>query len=276
MLFIILPVHGRIEKTREIVGDICRQTVSDWHLMLIDDGSTDGTADTVKTLIAASRLTIISGDGSLWWGGALQKAWKALNSHPASVNDAVLILNNDVRIAPDFLEVGLRCLEVDRARWVQAIATSSDGAPPVGGVHADLERLEFMAAAPGIPVNCLSTRGLLMSLQSFQRSGGLRPWFLPHYLSDYEFTIRAAHRGIPLVTCAEFVLEMDRQTTGVRHTANVGLANFLRMAFSNRYVENPFHFCAFVILCCPWWSIPVNLLRVWFRFFRNAYGSVRH
>lgn len=270
MLYVILPVHDRIERTRELVGDLGRQTASEWHLLLVDDGSTDGTADAMTALLARSRLTVIRGDGSLWWGGALHKAWQELKSRPAMADDMVLIINNDVRIGSDFLAAGIQCLQADRARWVQAVAISNDGTPPVAGIHADLRRLRFVPAGTGIAVNCLSTRGLLLSLRSFQNSGGFYPRLLPHYLSDYEFTIRAGRRGAHLMTCDSFVLEMDRQSTGIRIAPRTGLKSFLAVAFSRRYAENPLHFSAFVILCCPWWSVPANLLRVWIGFLRNA------
>ncbi len=275
MLYLILPVHDRAEKTRALIGDLRRQTLAEWHLLLIDDGSTDGTADTVTTLLDTSRLTLITGDGSLWWGGALQVAWEALHSRQAMEGDAVLILNNDVRIGPQFLAAGMKHLEADRSHWIQAIAISGEGIPPSAGIHADLRRLRFIPAGPGAPVNCLSTRGLLLSLRSFQESGGFRPWLLPHYWSDYEFTIRAARRGVPLATCNDFELNMDRASTGIRTAPNKSLKDFLAIAFSKRYVENPIYASIFVILCCPWVSIPVNLLRVWSGLLRNAYRAAR-
>jgi GT2 family glycosyltransferase len=280
MLFIILPVHNRIEKTRAAVADLCRQTRGDWHLLLIDDGSTDGTAAAVTALVPDGKLTIIRGDGKLWWAGALQQAWLALRREPPRPRDAVLILNDDVTIAPDFLASGLACLDEDRGRWLQAIASGDGAVEPLAGIEADLVRLRFRPALPGAPVNCLSTRGLLLDFESFRNSGGFRPRFLPHYLSDYEFTLRAHRRGIRLGTCERFWLKADLRTTGIRSTAGAGIGDFLAMAFDNRHAENPFRLSLFVLLCCPWWSIPANLLRLWYGFsgqiMRAARNSLDH
>lgn len=280
MLFIILPVHNRIEKTRAIVDDLRHQTMDDWHLLLIDDGSTDGTAAAVAALVPVVKLTIIRGNGTLWWAGALQQAWLALRDEPFRPRDAVLILNDDVTIAPNFLVSGLKCLDEDRGRWLQAIAIGDDAAEPLAGIEADLVQLCFRPAVPGAPVNCLSTRGLLLDFESFRNSGGFRPRLLPQYLSDYEFTLRAHRRGIRLGTCGRFRLKADLRTTGIRSTAGVGLGDFLSMAFHNRHAENPFRLSLFVVLCCPWWSIPANLLRLWYAFsgqiVRAARNSLDH
>src|SRR3546814_18220985 len=64
------------------------------------------------------------------------------------------------------------------------------------GTIADLIRLTFRAARPGETPNCLSTRGLMLDAAMFQASGGFRPRWLPHYLSDYEFPLRLQRTGV--------------------------------------------------------------------------------
>ncbi len=45
-------------------GDLAR-----YHTVVIDDGSTDGTADAIRR--KHPEIHIISGDGNLWWTGAI-------------------------------------------------------------------------------------------------------------------------------------------------------------------------------------------------------------
>src|SRR6185436_16669245 len=40
---VILPTFNRLEWLPASVGSICEQTFTDWELVLVDDGSTDGT-----------------------------------------------------------------------------------------------------------------------------------------------------------------------------------------------------------------------------------------
>ena len=47
-LYILLPVHNRCDITREFIDCLKAQTFQDYHLVLIDDGSTDGTEQMVR------------------------------------------------------------------------------------------------------------------------------------------------------------------------------------------------------------------------------------
>lgn len=64
------------------------------------------------------------------------------------------------------------------------------------GVYADLKKLTFRQAKTKDEINCLSTRGLFLRVKDFKKIGGFYPKLLPHYLSDYEFTIRAYKKSL--------------------------------------------------------------------------------
>ena len=72
MIYIFLPVHNRREVTLEFVAILNSQTYQNFKLLLIDDGSSDGTAAAVREQIDA---TVITGSGNCWWGGALDLAY---------------------------------------------------------------------------------------------------------------------------------------------------------------------------------------------------------
>ena len=50
-VFLLLPVHNRKEVTGEFIQCLLRQTYQSYRLVLIDDGSTDGTAEMVSQAI---------------------------------------------------------------------------------------------------------------------------------------------------------------------------------------------------------------------------------
>jgi len=55
---IIVPTYDRVEFLREAVESVRAQTVADWELFVVDDGSSDDTVPWLESL-AESRLTVI-------------------------------------------------------------------------------------------------------------------------------------------------------------------------------------------------------------------------
>jgi GT2 family glycosyltransferase len=270
MLHVVLPVHNRRPITQAFARALNAQTVNDYRLLLVDDGCSDGTVAAVESLLPPERLMVIHGDGQLWWAGALQRAWQLLSALPAGDADAVLIINDDVGIEPGFLAAGLAVLAEHPGACIQAIGIDKSSGVRDRGAIADLLRLRFRPAAEGEAPNCLSTRGLLMRLNLFASSGGFRPDRLPHYLSDYEFTLRLARRGVPLVVDPRFQLMADPGSSGEADFAGRGLREFIARSLSNRAKYNPRHWAALAWMVCPWWIAPLRVARIWTAFVRRG------
>lgn len=270
MIHILLPVHNRAQVTEALAAALAQQDIGDYRLLLIDDGCRDDTVARVQAVLPASRLQVLTGDGNLWWAGALQLGHDALLSEPVDDDDAVLILNDDVEFEPDFLRTGLAVLRAYPDAAMQAVGHDRVTGTVDRGAVADLIALSFEAATPQRPANCLATRGLLMRAATFKRSGGFRPRWLPHYLSDYEFTLRLRAQGTPLLCDDRFRAVVRLELTGLESYRTDGWSAFWNEAFSNRAKHNPLHWSAFVVMACPWWTWPLHLPRVWLGFARAA------
>lgn len=272
-IYILLPVHNRREITRRFVASLKAQTYRHFHLVLIDDGSSDATAEMVRQNIAP--LTVITGSGAWWWAGSLQQGYLWLKERQLPGSDLVLIINDDTEFEPDFLEGAAALLRHrDRTMLLAWCYCREDGRLLDSGVHVDWSRLSFQQAAAPEEINCLSTRGLFMRISDFLATGGFRPAVLPHYTSDYEFTIRAGRRGMQLISDAACRLTVDQSTTGCQLVAD-SPARSLANLFSNRSAWNPLMWTAFIALSCPWRYKLVNLCRVWIGFLANVYRIAR-
>jgi len=247
-----------------------RQTYCNYRLVLVDDGCTDDTVAIARRSVPQERLTVLPGDGNLWWAGALQLGFEYLVSEHIVATDAVLIVNDDVTFEPEFLANGVALLKAHPGACFQAMGVDRLGSVVDRGAIADTVRLRFRAAEHGEAPNCLSTRGLLMSGATFMRSQGFRPRWLPHYLSDYEFTLRLARQGVPLIVDARFQLVADYATTGEETFNGTSLRAFLVRSLSNRAKYNPTHWSALAMLVSPWWAAPVLVMRIWLGFARRA------
>lgn len=274
MIYILLPVHNRSEVTRRFIECLKVQTYRDYHLVLIDDGSSDGTAEMVRENIRS--LTIIRGTGDWWWAGSLQQGYRWLKRQIVPGTDFVLIINDDTEFEVDFLQNAISFLSSrERTLLLAWSYCRENGCLLDVGVHVDWSKFTFEQATTPAEINCLSTRGLFLRLSDFFTIGGFYPMILPHYASDYEFTIRARRKGMQLVSDASCWLRVDQTNTGFYKLSDYSFKKFICKIFSKRSVENPFMWAAFITLSCPWQYKLKNLFRVWLIFLGTIYRSIR-
>jgi GT2 family glycosyltransferase len=261
-IYILLPVHNRREVTRCFVASLKAQTYCHFHLILIDDGSTDGTDEMVREQIC--NLTIIKGRGDWWWAGALQQGYNWLKSkHPAS-NDIALIINDDTDFSSEFLGTAVQILAKHDSTLLLAQGFSRrDGRLLDSGVNVDWRKFWIENASSPELVNCLSTRGLFLRVSDFFRIGGFHPRLLPHYTSDYEFTMRANRKGMKLITDRSLRLWVDEEMTGCLHIDEMPFLLALKTLFAKKTAINPVTMTWFVVLSCPRRWIAINIIRIW-------------
>jgi GT2 family glycosyltransferase len=254
-VYILLPVHNRRAITGRFITCLAEQTYRKHHLVLIDDGSTDGTAQMVQERV--SSLTVLTGSGDWWWGGALHEGYKWLRTQEPPFTDIVLIINDDTEFGEDLLESAVSFLrEREKTFLLAQCYNKDDNAFIDAGVHVNWKRFSFEQPSPEKPVNCLSTRGLFYRVGDFFSVGGFRPRLLPHYLSDYEFTIRAHRKGMSLVTDPSVKVRLDVSTTGVHGIGDRSFGAAMRTVFSTKSAINPVALAIFVALACPWrWKL---------------------
>ena len=271
MIYIFLPVHNRRRVTEAAARQLLAQTDNRFQLVLIDDGSTDGTTDAVRALMP--ECTVLQGTGSWWWAGSLQRGFDWLQGQPAADGDIVLIMNDDTFFEPDFLAIGRALLNNHpRSLLVAQMYHQVSGHLLDAGRRIDWATLKFSPVAEGELSDCVSTRGLFFRRADLRGLGGFHARLLPHYLSDYEFTMRARRRGFALLTHPSLKLEVDEPPTSTRMIRARSLSGYLRRALSPRSPMNPVYWSSFVLLASPRRYVPVNLWRVW----RGFLAELRH
>jgi GT2 family glycosyltransferase len=262
-LFIILPVHNRKEITRRIVACLLHQTFQDYHLILVDDGSTDGTAEMVQGSI--SSLTILKGRGDWWWGGSLHQGYLWLKSQQIPASSIVLMINDDAVFDANYLQTAISLFSGRRKTLLISNAYGEVSRQLFdGGIHADWKRLKFSLETNPDKINCASTRGLFLSVSDFLNIGGFYPHLLPHYASDYEFTVRAHKKGYVLLVDERLKLYANESATGIFNFKNEkSFSVFINHLFSKKYTLHPLYYSNFILLACPWPWKPFHVLVLW-------------
>lgn len=218
-VFVLIPVHNRVEHTIKVVECLRKQTFNDLSIIVIDDGSTDATPD---FLAACPDVTTLQGDGTLWWAGAMALGLDHVFA-TATEDDCVLFLNNDTQFDSDYVQtllntsreigrgvVGSVLRNVDEPHEILSIGPVID----VWGMRVwdkwqDMPPYERVNLAASYEVKTVSGRGTLYPVKVLREVGGLRPKLLPHYYADYELGMRASRQGIPVVVSTEAVIKTE-------------------------------------------------------------------
>ena len=220
---VLMPVFNRLELTKNIIQCLHSQVVDEAiNLVIVDDGSTDGTSD---YLSSQDNLTVLQGDGNLWWGGSIDLALHHVFKSAKS-DDWVMLVNNDTQFKSDFLQ----CL----------LDTARSKAPAAVGSIIRNEKLPYSLLSIGakidswwllvtdklnvinnnfnegdlsnfIEVDALSGRGVLFPVSVLKAVGGMRPKWLPHYLADYELSLRVKHVGYHLLVNMDAVVYSKKE-----------------------------------------------------------------
>ncbi|HNR20474.1 MAG TPA: glycosyltransferase [Bacteroidia bacterium] len=260
-VYILLPVHNRKNITLKFIDLLKSQKYSKFCILLIDDGSTDGT--TQEVCIKFPETVVIKGKGNWWWGGSLHQGFRYLKKQNISTDDIVLIINDDSEISSDFISLGV--IEINSNKNSLILATAFDSETKMqteGGVFYNLKTNTITEVHENHLINCMTTRGLFINAQDFINLKGFHPLLLPHYRSDYEFTIRAWKRGYKLICSDKIKLWFDDKTTGI-HKLNfksLKWSQFFKQYFSKSYVDNPIYAINFYLLLFPF---PYNFKHVY-------------
>jgi GT2 family glycosyltransferase len=264
VVHVLLPVHNRRVLTQRFLQSLHRQSYPRIRLMVIDDGSTDGTAAMVREEYPGA--VVLPGSGTLWWSGSLQCGIDRLAANGLPDEDIVLIANDDTVLDPSFVERGVQVLRgLPHALLCARLLNPGTGAALESGIHVDWLKFVFRPANKAGEIDCLPTRGLFLRWRDIKRIGAFRPRLLPHYWSDYEYTIRARKLGYRCVTHPSVALRASLDTTGYHDLDALIGGVFLRRYFSVKSPLNPLYRSAFVWLAAPAWMKLPALMNIWGR-----------
>lgn len=209
-IFAIIPVHNRISHTRGVLEALRKQTIRERiAIIVVDDGSTDGTAEYLQ-----EQRDVISlrGDGGLWWAGAVELGvQRALAS--AADDDFLLLLNDDTTFDEAYVGGLVDVYSGNPGSLVGSVLHEVGSTPPLVSIGprinlnrvaiwdhlSELSAEEMCTPAPTYQVDALAGRGTLVPVFAMRKFGTLRPRLLPHYLADYEFSMRMKKNGMKLL-----------------------------------------------------------------------------
>lgn len=257
-IYVVIPVHNHVSETLRCIECLARQTYSPWACVVVDDGSTDGTADILGDRYP--EVVVLRGDGNLWWAGATALAVDYVRKR-AQRGDFVLFLNNDTEFKPDYLEKLVETSLQHARALTGSLGVASDDPSRIvhSGVWWDWQwaqsrRLPIEPDVDGSAnVNTLPGRGTLVPIEVLDAIGNLNARRLPHYGADYEFACRAFRAGFKLAVAYRAVLRVRTDITGSEGdlATPVSARQVIHLLFSRRSIRNLRYRMTFIALACP-------------------------
>ncbi|MDJ1468285.1 glycosyltransferase family 2 protein [Xanthocytophaga flava] len=266
MIWIVIPVFNRKNFTRECLLSLRKQTVQDFKVVIVDDGSTDGTDEMVKTEFP--EVILIDGGGDLFWTAAVNMGIQYALDHGA---EAVMTLNNDTLPTEDFIEKTIEASKKDPKGVIGAleidVATKNViyGGEKIDWVLATTKNIIDGIPAPkrtGLhPVSWLPGRGLLIPRAVFEKVGLFDAARFPHYYGDVDFTHTALRNGFPNYINYDAKLMTYPEESGDRkNKVKKNFKNYYNHLFSIKGGGNLKDFTRFTFKNCPFYFVPSYLL----------------
>ncbi len=221
---ILIPVYNRIEITKKGISQIflslSQLHISDiYEVIVIDDGSTDGTSDWIKQKYP--QTIILYGDGNLWWSGAINVGAKYAKEHGAT---HLLLWNDDVKPRNDYFKNLLDLLDSDDIIYGSTILDINTGEYWFRGCHYSY-KFGFTKHVREIPskwsINCLTGMGTCLPISIIDDIGYWDNKNFPQYYGDVDYTLRAFEAGYRIIVNDNLVLYNDTRASSFNQEKSI-------------------------------------------------------
>lgn len=257
-LFIIIPVHNRKQLTIKCLHCLKRQTEKRFQIVVIDDGSTDGTSQTISEQFPDVHL--IRGDGTLWWAEATNLGVKYAIQKKA---DYVITLNDDTEPPVDFISKMMEAVRIKPNALIGSSALEKSTNELVYiGANIDWRYAKYNQVAINtsirnsnsdfVSVTHFPGRGLLIPVSVFQNIGFFDSKNFPQTLADFDFTHRAKEYGYDIFCNLDVKLVIYSELSStVKLRSRKTLRNFCKHLFSIQGGSNLPRFIKYAKKNCP-------------------------
>jgi len=268
---LIIPVHNRIEYTAKCLDSIFKQSYDNFFVIVVDDGSTDGTNEMIKSNF--KLVEVIEGNGNLFWTASVNLGLRKAYANGAQY---FMTLNNDTVAPEDFLD--------NMLQWAKKYPRSIIGAleldinkniPIYGGERISwtwknsLSLLHILPKAKQVgmhEVSYLPGRGLLIPRVVFDSIGFFDEVSFPHYYADFEFTYRATkHKYKNFINYDAKLYTYPEESGDTKNRKVKSIKGYINHLFDIKGGGNLKNFTIFSLRHCPKINLPVYLITGYIR-----------
>ncbi|GAB4405667.1 MAG: hypothetical protein OHK0053_31660 [Microscillaceae bacterium] len=267
MLYIVIPVFNRKKFTQACLDLLRQQTYSDFKVVVVDDGSTDGTDEMLAH--DYPEVIVLKGDGNYFWTKATNAGVSYALEQGATY---VMTMNNDTIPPENYLEKMMHWAAQKPNAVLGSLEVDYTSKKPVfGGVRQ--RWTPFKTAEPILPkipeakrhglhpVTQHPGRGCLIPRAVFEKIGLFDEVYFPHYYADFEFTHRAYRSGFESYCNYDAIIYTYPDESGDKQNRKKkNWKKYYDHLFGIRGGGNLRNFTKFTLRYCPPYWVPTHLL----------------
>jgi len=266
MIYIVIPVFNRKQFTKDCLDSLRKQTDKRFEVVVVDDGSTDGTDQMLKD--DYPEVHVLNGDGNLFWTAATNMGIEYGLKNNA---DFILTLNNDVIAKEDYIEKMYYWAEKQPNALLGSLAldTKTDR-PTYGGEIINWFSHSYRFLLEELPeskqkglheVTHFPGRGLLIPKVVFEKIGLYAQKALPHYMADHDFTHKAHRNGFKIFCNYDAAIYTYPEASGdQQNRQKKSFKKYKDHLFGIRGGGNLRNFTIYTFRNCPIYFMPTFLL----------------
>lgn len=257
MIYVITPVFNRVGFTRQYLEALENQTVKDFKTVIIDDCSTDGTAEMIE--FNFPDVVLLKEKGDLWWAEATNIGVKFAIANGAT---HIITLNDDTVPENDFIEKMMYWSSIKPNALLGAAGVSNTTNKIIfGGKIIDWKNRSIKSLLDSLDenelcglheVNFFPGRGLLIPSKIFNEIGFYDSKNFPQTIADLDFTHRAYDAGYKIFCNYDArIMIYEDESANSYYKNNKSIKNYIMHLFSIKGGGNIFRFIKYAFKNCP-------------------------
>jgi GT2 family glycosyltransferase len=258
MVYVITGTHNNLDYSLRMLKCFQKQTYKNILVYFVDDGSSKDLKE--KILINYPHTIILKGNGNLWWTGVLNTGLIEILKI-ANMEDYILTMNVDCVFDKNYVET----LVNEGIKLNKSIVGSSvydikykdkliDAGVEINWFLGQFQTRNYRHQKL-IRLDTVSTKGTLFPIQVFKKNGSFDSYHFPHYLSDFDFGLRARLAGFTLKMSknAKVFNEIENTGIGEKLLKTHSIHNAFQILFSRKSKRNIIDHFWFITKFCPWY-----------------------